>query len=155
MSDIEIIHECIINRYYENCLTLSMELSKVDDEKLIVGLLIELSMKNVDYKINDEDKQEILKLSTEYLLPEQLRDTSYLKSCHDVFREKLIQINKEKTKKAELVSKLLMCLHINNEALFDMILERNSDFKEGIKHAKEVFLKEELYEWIGKLDKHL
>lgn len=152
MTDIEIIYKCVLDKTYHNKVEFLLEISKVSDRKLITGLLIDLTIRSKEYKI---DRSEALQICSEVLSSDEL-NTEYIKDSINYYNELVVEINQKSLSKNNFLVEFLSTIRENdysfNEKDIKHLLIEN---KEHLHDLKDILLENELYELIPLIDKYI
>lgn len=152
MTDIEIIYKCVLDKTYHNKVEFLLEISKVSDRKLITGLLIDLTIRSKEYKI---DRSEALQICSEVLSSDEL-NTEYIKDSINYYNELVVEINQKSLSKNNFLVEFLSTIR-ENDYSFDekdikhLLIEN----KEHLHDLKDILLENELYELIPLIDKYI
>lgn len=156
MKDIEIIHSIIFNETYNNSVLLDIELDKVQDIKLIIGMLTDLYSKE-EYEANKEIAIQKLAEYNNY--------KDRLVECNQHFIDQMKEYNSKILKKYPsqgVLEKFICILNSAKPDLNDEVdLTNNKDFIDFIKslsdkdvdYFKNIMLKHELYKELALVDK--
>lgn len=148
--DLETIYNIILDETYNNSILFDIELSKVNNTKLIVGMLVDLYSKK-GYNANIGI---VLQKLSEYT---DVKDKKYLIECNKYFIENI----KKRSPSIQLREDLLKFSSIVKSLKYDEKLTSNEDFiklvkslsKNSIEYIKNLLIDKELYEEVSIIDK--
>jgi hypothetical protein len=163
MTDIEIVYNCLHDKTYQDKIELELICEKVQDKKLIKGLLTQLYSNSEGYEIDKEipvelmaslfgstpDKEELFSASEYYSkLMKELNDFTLNKNKFlvEFLSEMKSSIKSEEGK--EVTEK-----DIDSEKLEEIL--KSCEDKRYIEYTKSTLLEYEMYEFLKIVDKYL
>jgi hypothetical protein len=159
MTDIQIIHDFILNKVYDKVL-LEVTLSKITDKRLISGFLIDLSTKADLYEAlcdGSTSKADIDEMAIQLCVSGLNITKSNIDSLIDIlhqdniyFRALLKEISSKIVKKAEIHKSLTILLLENKIDEFKKELENVS--LSDLKGFKKLLIESEIFESVSMVD---
>lgn len=158
MTDLEIIHQVVINKIYTNKIQFKIELEKVSDQKLVAGLLFDMLIREETYKCDHEEITEMCaeldndididwSSAKKYYLDQLEIITTKALSYHILLRDILLIIFNA-TKDAD--ENIVLSEEENvTKSISNLLTDKTPD---EINEIKEYFIEEEFYEYIKYLN---
>ena len=156
MTEIAKIYQIIFDETYKNTVLFDIELSKIKDTKLVVGMLIDLYSKE-GY---NADKTTILLTLRNYIESDKIMAELDLKECNDYYINQMKEY-RNNSRKTPSVEKLTQFISILNQSKKDAVdghvdLSKNQTYVDFVKNLsddefeyfKNILLSLELYEEI-------
>jgi DNA-dependent RNA polymerase auxiliary subunit epsilon len=158
MTEIAKIYQIIFDETYKDKVLLDIELSKIKDTKLVVGMLVDLYSKE-EYKA---DKQSIILAVKNYVnhIPDNIDIREWSKECNDYFISQMKEYQKN-SRKTPGVEKLTQFISILDQSKNDAVdghvdLSKNQTYVDFVKNLsddeleyfKNILVSIELYEEI-------
>ncbi len=160
MTEIAKIYQIIFDETYKNTVLFDIELSKIKDTKLIVGMLIDLYAKE-GY---NADKATILLTLRNYIESNKTMAELDVKECNEYFINQMIEY-RNNSRKTPSVEKLTQFINILDQSKKDAIdghvdLSTNKNYVDFVKNLsddefeyfKNILLSLELYEEIVNME---
>jgi len=149
MKDIEIINQIISDKIYNSKVLFDIELRKISDKRLVVGMLSDLFSKD----FYNADKKIAIEMLSE--LPESM-DSNKLIDCNKFFIEEIEAYRNKTSKSMDILTSILTCIRESNVEIEDdakfVNLIKSLD-KKDIEIFKKLMLDNELYEVLVSVDK--
>ena len=151
MQDIKTIHECLLDKTYNNKVEFELILDKIQDTKLVNGLLIDLYSLSEKYGCNKNDMIELAVSMGLLTLKTNKEDIS---EANNYFKSKLKVYNNSSMLKQQLLLDVLLTIKgTDDKSEFKILLETLS--KQDLEYVKDYFLEKEWYDYIIIVNEYL
>jgi len=158
MTDAEIAYNCVFHKTYQNKVEFLIEIKKITDRKILIGLLMDLSIRDKEF---ESDKNQMMQICAELMTKSELEDTEFLTNSVSYYQNLIAEINNKELVKntflADFYSKLME--KVNDDGKYEVSEEDIKDLllnnKEHLTHLKEKLINSELYEVIPIVDKYM
>lgn len=159
MTDFEIVHEILLDiKYNGDQLLFELELNKIQDPKLRLGLLFELFLKP-GY---EADNKKLIKIISLYL--DSPLDKSIINDYHQYFLDNFVPYHKNKTKDKPPLKGLQTCMDFfiklkdyPEDVVWmdqpEMVASLKSLDEKSVEFLKQLLIKGELYREVVYLEK--
>jgi hypothetical protein len=163
MEDLKILNDILIDATYNNKVLLEVQLNKVSDKRLVIGLLTTIFSKLGEL---EADKQTIVETLALFVNKEEVKN-EFITDCFELFNSKIKEYRSTLKSGPSLgtISKLLeVCNILKKEAVnnggsvevtevpefFELIKSCSDHDLEGI---KDILVNSEMYELVATIDK--
>jgi hypothetical protein len=150
MKDVDLIHEFLIDGKNDKT-GLDILVSKISDRDLLLGFLMDMTINSEAYGL---DKSMVMLVVAEVATKEEL-ESKYLSNCVKYYSNLLHEKNEEELEKNTFFSLALGAILTSgiNSNIVDKILSKAK--LPWLKELKNTLLKEEVYELLSIIDKHI
>lgn len=158
MTDAEIAYNCVFHKTYQNKVEFLIEIKKISDRKILIGLLMDLSIRNKEF---ESDKNQMLQICADLMTKSELENTEFLTRSVSYYQGLITEINKKELEKNTFLADFYLKLmeNINVEGEYELkeedIRELLLNNKENLTYLKDKLIDSELYEVIPIVDKYL
>ena len=162
MTDIEIVYNCLNDKTYQDKLQLELLCEKVEDKKLVKGLLTQLYSNSKGFEIDknipvelmaslfgDTDKEELFSASEYY--SKLMKELNNFTMAKNKFLVQFLSEMKSSIKTEE--GKDITEKDIDSEKLEEIL--KSCEDKRYIEYVKSSLLEYEMYEFLKIVDKYL
>lgn len=150
MEDIAIIHECLLDKTYNNKVEFELILNKIQDTKLVNGFLIDLYSLSEKYECNKDDMVELAVTMGLLTLESNKED---IRVANDYYKSKLQVYNNTSILKQQLLLDVLLIMKDDDEDKFKTLLGTLSNNQ--LEYIKDFFLENEWYDYISIINEYL
>jgi hypothetical protein len=150
MNDIEEIYQCLLDKSYQDAIQLDILVSKLIDQELTLGFLIDLAIRHDEY----ESDEETIKLAIANIADPDNLDTKHVTDCHTKYITLLKAKNEESMEINRFSMETLFLLLADATEIYDKKIADCGNTK-ALEKLKEQLLDAELYENIAVIDKRI
>lgn len=150
MNDIEEIYQCLLEKTYQDAVKLDIVLSKVEDEDLKLGFLVDLVARHKEYEADEETVQ----LAIANTFDTEKLNYEHVTICHEIYISTLKKKNEESLIENKFSITTLMLLLEEKIDEYEYEVSR-CESKGALAKLKDQLIEAEIYESIAVIDKRL
>ena len=150
MNDIEEIYQCLLDKSYQDAIQLDILVSKLIDQELTLGFLIDLAIRHDEYEADEET----IKLVIANIADPDNLDSKHVTDCHTKYVTLLKAKNEESMEINKFSITTLFMLLSGADDSYNKTITECKNINVLVK-LKEQLLVAELYENIAVIDKRI